>query len=142
MNDLVAAVHDVHEFLLPIPRKTHPPGSAPRVRQFRSPGPNPDIFLKGTHVVEHLDPIALAVTHVHQAGVADRYTMHDPSKHTARSSLGFFLCGLPSPLSKEAAFAIKHHDSAVSVAIGYVDVTIIRVHHDAGRVEELGGIRI
>src|SRR5262249_58840462 len=55
----------------------------------------------------------------------------------ARSSLGFFLCGLPSPLAKEAAFAIKHHDSAVSVAIGDVDVTIIRVHHDTRRVEEL-----
>src|SRR5262245_19699244 len=107
-----------------------------------SPGPNPDIMLRGTHLVEHLDPIALAVTHVHQAGVADRYTMHDPGKRTARSSLGFFLCGLPSPLAKEAAFAIKHHDSAVSVAIGDIDVTIIRVHHDTGRVEELGRVGI
>src|SRR5215813_2586354 len=142
MNDLVAAVHNVHEFLLRIPRKTHPPGGAARVRQFRSPGPNPDILLEGTHLVEHLDPIALAVTDVHQAGVADHYTMHDPSKRAAPSSLGFFLCGLPSPLAKEAAFAIKHHDSAVSVAIGDIDVTIIRVHHDTGRVEELGGIRI
>src|SRR5262245_13339577 len=142
MNDLVSAVHDVHEFRLPIPRKTHPPGSAARVRQFRSPGPNPDILLKGTPLLQHLDPIALAVTHVHQAGVADRYTMHDPSKHTAGSSLGFFLCGLPSPLAKEAAFAIKHHDSAVPITIGDVDVTIISVYNDTGRVEELGGIRI
>ena len=65
MNDLVAAVHDVHEFLLPIPRKAYPPGSAARVRQFRSPGSNPDVFLKVTHLVKHLDPIALPVTHVH-----------------------------------------------------------------------------
>src|SRR5262247_2318020 len=138
MNDLVAAVHDVHEFLLRIPRKTHPPGGAARVRQFRSPGPNPDIFLKGTHLVEHLDPIALAVTHVHQAGVADRYAMHNPSKHTAGSSLGFFLCGLPSPLAKEAAFAIKHRDSAVAIAIGDIDVTTISIHRDTRGVEELG----
>src|SRR5215813_7253890 len=142
MNDLVAAVHNVHEFLLRIPRKTHPPGGAARVRQFRGPGPNPDIFLKGTHLVEHLDPIALAVTHVHQAGVADRYTMHDPSKHTARSSLGFFLCGLSSPLTKKSAFAIKHRDPAVPIAIGDVDVTIISVYNDTGRVEELGRIGI
>src|SRR5262245_50733877 len=142
MNDLVSAVHDVHEFRLPIPRKTHPPGSAARVRQFRSPGPNPDILLKVTHLVEHLDPIALAVTHVHQAGVADRYTMHDPSKHTAGSSLGFFLCGLPSPMAKEVAFAIKHRNPAVPITIGDVNVTIIRVHHDTRRVEELGRIGI
>src|SRR5262245_4046556 len=108
MNDLVAAVHDVHEFLLPIPRKTYPPGSAARVRQFRSPGPNPDIFLKGTHLVEQLDPIALAVTDVHQAGVADRYTMHDPSKQNARSSLGFFLCGIQPHLQKDASSHTHH----------------------------------
>src|SRR5262245_35436878 len=142
MNDLVAAVHDVHEFLLPIPRKTHPPRRAARVRQFRSPSPDPDVSLKVTHFVEHLNAIALAVTHVHQAGVADRYTMHDLSKHTARSGLGFFLCGLPSPLAKEAAFAIKHRHSAVPITIGDVDVTIISVYNDTGRVEELGGIRI
>src|SRR5215813_1353912 len=142
MNDLVAAVHDVHELLLPIPRKTHPPGGAARVRQFRSPGPNPDILLKVTHLVEHLDPIALAVTDVHQAGVADRYTMHDPSKRTARPSLGFRLGGLASPLSKKAAFAIKHRDPAVPITIGDVDVTIISVYNDSGRVEELGRIGI
>src|SRR5262249_38060703 len=142
MNDLVAAVHDVHEFLLPIPRKTHPPGGAARVRQFRGPGPNPDILLKVTHLVEHLDPIALAVTHVHQTGVGAPYSKHDLSKPPARSSLGFFLCGLPSPLAKESAFSIKHRDAAVPIAIGDVDVTIIGVHHDTGRVEELGRIGI
>src|SRR5262245_42991336 len=142
MNDLVAPVHDVHKFLLPIPRKTHPPGGAARVRQFRSPGPNPDVFLKVTRLVEHLDPIALPVTDVHQAAVGDRYAMYDPSKHTARSGLGFFLCRLPSPLAKESAFAIKHRDTAVPIAIGDVDVTIIAVHHDTGRVEELRRIGI
>src|SRR5262249_43150520 len=100
------------------------------------------VSLKVTHFVEHLNAIALAVTHVHQAGVADRYTMHDLSKHTARSGLGFFLCGLPSPLAKEAAFAIKHRHSAGPITIGDVDVTIISVYNDTGRVEELGGIRI
>src|SRR5262245_42508802 len=137
MNDLVAAVHDVHEFLLPIPRKTHPPGGAARVRQFRSPGPNPDVLLKVTHLVKHLDPIALPVTHVHQAGVGDRYTMHDPSKHTPRSSLGFLLCGLPSPLTKKSTFAIKHSDPPVPIAIGHVDITITSVDNNTGRVEEL-----
>src|SRR5262249_61902027 len=105
-------------------------------------GTNSDILYKGDHPAAPLDLITLAATDVHKAGVADRYTMHDPSKRTALSSLGFFLCGLPSPLAKEAAFAIKHRDSAVPITIGDVDVTLIRVHHDTGRVEELGRVGI
>src|SRR5262245_55854674 len=58
MNDLIAAVHDIHVFLLPIPGKTHPPRGAPRIRQFSSSGPDPDVSLKVPHLVEHLNAIA------------------------------------------------------------------------------------
>src|SRR5438034_4594620 len=74
---LVAAVHHVHEFLLAIARKGNPPDSASRIGHRGRPRLDPDIPFEAAHLVEHLDPIALAVAHVQESGVAHGDAMHD-----------------------------------------------------------------
>src|SRR5215510_7278263 len=98
VNLLVAAIHDIHEFLFLVSREINPPGRAARVRQSLGTRPDPDVFLKLSHLVEHLDTITLAVTDVDQSGVAHRNAMDDLSKHGGIAAFGFLLCRLTSPL--------------------------------------------
>src|SRR5262245_61399403 len=98
MDLLIAAIHDEHEFLFFVPRESHPPCRAPRVRHIRSSRPDPDVPLKLAHIVEHLHAIALTVTYVYQSGVAHRDAMNDLRKDGRVSPYRFFLRCLTSPL--------------------------------------------
>ena len=132
MHLLVAAVHDVHELLLGVDRERDPPGRAARIGQSRGSGPDPDIALEVSHLVEDLDAISLTVADVYQAVISKSNAMHK-LRECAGSAVTSFLCGrLATPLAQEFAALVEHGDAAIAVAVGDVDIAVARVDHDSG----------
>ena len=52
------------------------------------------LFLKFLILSKDLDPVALSVTHIDQAVVADDHTMHNLHERTTHTRIGLFLCPL------------------------------------------------
>jgi hypothetical protein len=94
------------------------------------------------HLVENLDAIAQAVTYVDQTIVPDHHAVHGGQEYTANSRVRLCLRALTPPLTKEVAFAIKHCDAFVAVAIGNVHVAVARVDRDLRGFEEQRVARI
>src|SRR3984957_6819838 len=94
MDELVAAIGDDHVFLSRIARKSQPPCRTPIVRRLFVPRLNPDVFLESSHLVEHLNSVALAIAHVYEALVVHHHAMHDAHELAALAGRGFILRGL------------------------------------------------
>ena len=60
---LIATVVDVHVFLLTVGRKADSPSSAPIIGKAVS-SLDPNVVFEVAHLIEDLDPVALAVTDV------------------------------------------------------------------------------
>jgi hypothetical protein len=103
---------------------------------------NKDVFLEVTHSVEHLDAIALAVTHINRAVAPDGNAMDDLHKHAAQTGFHFAARALTSPLTQKLSIFVKHCYSGIAVAIGDIDVIRSRIYRNCGWHEEpiLAGI--
>src|SRR4029077_4947505 len=100
-NLLVVFVRDVHELLRPIARKSYihsrPPSTRPHPAQRTGCVSckrvlasllerDRNILLKGTHPVEHLDPVGRPVTYIHVTILVHRHTMQ--YRHERFTSFG------------------------------------------------------
>ncbi len=120
---LVAAVVYVHVFLFPVGRKTDPPCGAPIIwKAVFSLDPN--VVFEVSHFIEDLDPVALSVTDIDQAVVADDYTMHNLHERATHIRIGFFFCPLMPPLTKKFPGSIENSYAAVAITVSHVDVAI------------------
>src|SRR5271168_2400696 len=138
---LIASVVHVHIFLLPVGRKADPPRGAPIIGKAAS-SLYPEIVFEVSHLVEDLDPVALAVTDIDQAVVADDHTMHNLHECTTHTCVCFFFCPLVPPLTKEFSRSIENNYAAVAIAVGDVDVSVGGVYRDIGRHVKLRVTRI
>lgn len=120
---LVAAVVYVHVFLFPVGRKADPPCGAPIIwKAVFSLDPN--VVFEVSHFIEDLDPVALSVTDIDQAVVADDYTMHNLHERATHIRIGFFFCPLMPPLTKKFPGSIENSYAAVAITVSHVDVAI------------------
>src|SRR6185295_19788791 len=111
----VASVGHDHVLLLRITREAHPPRGTPGVRRFFLVTLDPDILLERSHLVEHLDAVALAVANVDQALVVHHYAMHHAHELATLSGGGFFLAGLFAKLSQEFSVFVENRDAVITV---------------------------
>jgi hypothetical protein len=98
---LIASVVHVYLFLLPVGRKTDPPGGAPIVQETLS-SLDPNVILEISHLIEDLDPVGLPITDINQALVADDHTMHN--LHESTTSHMAAVCGLSTILPGAQVF--------------------------------------
>ena len=120
---LIASAVHIHIFLLPVGRKADPPRGAPIIGK-TAPSLEPDIVFEVSHLVEDLDPVALPVTDVDQAFVAEGNAMYNLYERTTHTRICFFFCPLVPPLTKELSRSIENSYAAVAIAVGDVDVSI------------------
>src|SRR5271168_5621656 len=138
---LIASVVHVHIFLLPVGRKADPPRGAPIIGKAAS-SLYPEIVFEVSHLVEDLDPVALAVTDIDQAVVADDHTMHNLHECTTHTSIGLFFCTLMPPLTQEFSRSIENSYPAIAITVSYVYVAIRGVYRYVGRHIKLRVTRI
>src|SRR5580692_11829346 len=139
---LIAPVSHIHEFLFPVRRKAYPPGGAPIVREASIASSNPNVALEISHLVEHLNAVALPVAYIHETVVTNIYTVNHLHERAAHPCVGFSLRPLVAPLAQEFSIAIKHRYAAVTIAIGDINVSIRGIDGDARGHEELRMTRI
>src|SRR5579864_4355056 len=137
MNGFVAAIHDKHISLLRIAGKSHPPRSAARIRKIGRAGSDPNVALKLSHFVEHLDSIALPVAYINQPVISDRDAVNDSRKHAFRPSSRLFGCGLAAPLAQEFSGLIEYRDAPIAIPVRDVDIPVARVDGNSGGIEEM-----
>src|SRR5277367_5624493 len=128
---LIASVVHVHIFLLPVGRKADPPRGAPIIGKAAS-SLYPEIVFEVSHLVEDLDPVALSVTDIDQAIVADDYTMHNLHERATHTRIGLFFCPLVPPLTKEFPGSIENSNAAVAVTVSHVDIAIDVIYRYVG----------
>src|SRR6202021_1119816 len=138
---LVAAVIHVHIFLFPVWRKPDPPSGAPIIWKAVS-SLDPNVVFELSHFIEDLDPVALSVTDIDQAVVADDHTMHHLHKRATHTRIGLFFCPLVSPLTKKFSGTVENSYAAIAVTIRYVHITIYGVYRYVGRHVKLRVARI
>src|SRR5439155_8983070 len=102
----------------------YPPGGAAGVRQSGRTCFDPDIALKLSSLVEHLDAVALPVADVDQPVIAERDAMDNPGEYPSHSCPGLLFRRLAAPLTQELSGLVEHHDAPVTIAISDVDVAI------------------
>src|SRR5208282_74991 len=128
---LVAAVAYVHVFLLPVGRKADPPRGAPIIWNAAF-SLDPNVVFESSHFVEHLNPVALSVTDIHQPVVADDHTMHNLHECATHTRIGLFFCPLMPPLTKEFPGSIEDSYAAIAITVGHVDVAVCGVYRYVG----------
>src|SRR5271169_1397580 len=115
----VAAVVYVHILLFPVGRKADPPCGAPIIwKAVFSLEPN--VVFEVSHFIEDLDPVALSVTDIDQAVVADDHTMHNLHERATHTSIGLFFCTLMPPLTQEFSRSIENSYPAIAITVSYV----------------------
>src|SRR3984893_12219746 len=129
---LVAAVVYVHVFLLAVGRKADPPCGAPIIWK-AAVSLEPNVVFEVSHFIEALDPVALSVTDVDQAVVADAHTMHNLHERATHTRIGLFFCPLAAPLTKKFPGSIENSYAAVAITVSHVDVAIGGGEPDVGR---------
>ena len=138
---LVATVVYVHVFLFPVGRKADPPRGAPIIwKAVFSLEPN--VVFEFSHFIEDLDPVALSVTNIDQAVVADNHTMHNLHERATHTRVSLVFCALMPPLTKEFPRSIENSYAAIAITVSHVDVAIGGVYRYVGRHEKLRVTRI
>jgi hypothetical protein len=137
----VAAVVYVHVFLFPVGRKADPPCSAPIIWK-AAVSLDPNVVLEISHLIEDLDPVALPVTDIDQAVIADDHTMHNLHERATHTRFGLFFCPLVPPLTKEFPGSIENSYAIIAVTVSHVDVAIAGIYRYVGRHVELRVTRI
>src|SRR5271156_168829 len=138
---LVAAVVYVHIFLLRGWREANPPRSPPIIwKAFLSLDPN--IVFEVSHLIENLDPVALPVTDIDQAVVADGNTMHNLHEGATRTRIGLFFCPLMPPLTQEFSGSVENSYAAITVTVRDVDIAVCGIYRYVGWHVELRVTRI
>src|SRR6202162_1002392 len=128
---LVAAVVHAHIFLLPVWREADPPRGAPIIwKAVFSLDPN--VVLEVSHLIEDLDPVALPVTNIDQAVVADDHTMHHINERPPRARIRLLFCPLVAPLTKKFPGSVENSYAAIAVTIRHVNIAIGRVYRYVG----------
>src|SRR5208283_3211722 len=138
---LVTAVVYVHVFLFPVGRKADPPRGAPIIWKAAF-SLEPNVVFEVSHFIEDLDPVALSVTDIDQAVVADDHTMHNLHERATHTRIGLFFCALMPPLTKEFPGSIENCYAAITITVSHIDVPIGGVDRDVGRHVKLRVTRI
>jgi hypothetical protein len=130
---LVAAVVYVHVFLYPAGRKADPPCGAPIIwKTVLSLDPN--VVFEVSHFIEGLDPVALSVTDIDQAVVADDHTMHNLHERATHTRINLFFCPLMPPRTKEFPGSIENSYAAITITVSHIDVAIGGVYRYVGKL--------
>ena len=132
MDLLIAPVHHVQVSLRLIRRESHSPISPTRIRQRIRARPDPDVANEVAHLVKHLHSVPLAITDIDQPFVAQRDAVHDLGECAWRTLFYLLLGSLSTPLTQEVSLAVKNSNTPVTVSVGDVEITVLRIHRNGG----------